>query len=381
MSDSHNRLLAIVLAVVCLLAMVAPAASAAPRWLGGIEVTEATAFLLDSTPPTAKLVKPAGDDYKGATFVTGQDFLLVGTAEDQSGIKDAWFELCPEGTSACLKDWNSAPGDDNWRAIKDVPADKTPDIDRQYQTEWDSTEVLDGYYFIRICAEDNAGNTNCADSRVDLPLIDEGDDEYLNPYVDAHWVYVNNRFKIPLQEGWNLISTPLALYESDIEDVLADLIAHGTVEGVWTMVYEGVPPKQVWRHWTPTAGPVDTLTKIVDGQAYWIKMKTNDSLTIVGTWTTLGDGPPWLERECPAADTWHLIGYTHRGRPTILPADTVGEYIMGPLEGCWWLRLGSLFYYDPWNNVWKKLYEPQNMIMGRGYWLYVTELPPPPPRP
>ena len=84
-------------------------------------------------------------------------------------------------------------------------------------------------------------------------------------------------------------------------------------------------------------------------------------------------------REPAAGDTWNLTGYTHWGRPTILPADTAEEYLAELLEGCWWLRLGSLFYYDPWTNVWKKLYEPQNMIMGRGYWLYATELPPPRP--
>jgi hypothetical protein len=362
MSDSHKRLLTIGLTVVCLLATAAPAVSAAPQSLHGIEVTEATAFLLDQQLPTAKLAKPADNHWKGATFVTGRDFLLVGTAEDESGIKGAWFEICPEGTLACLDDWNSAPGDESWCAIGGVPADETPGVDGQYETEWDATELPDGFYFIRFCAEDTAGNTNCADSRVDLPLGDE-EQGFLNPYPDAHWVYVNNRFEIPLRVGWNLISTPLLLYDTDIEDVLADLIARGTVEGVWTMVYEGAPPKQVWKHWTPTAGPVDTLTKIIDGQGYWVKMKVDDSLTVVGTWTT------WWPPAFPeVVEGWNLIGYTHWGRPTIWPPDTVGDYLGAGLID----NLQGLFYYDPWNNVWKKLYEPHNMVLGKGYWLCIS---------
>jgi len=337
---------------------------------GGYEFTdtEKMALLLDVQAPKAKLVKPADNHWKGATFVTGKDFLLVGEAEDKWGIKGAWFEICPNAPWGCLKFWGpnlSLPGDQNWVAVGDVPADETPGIPGQWQTEWNSTLIPDGFYFVRICAEDMAGNTNCADSREDLPLIAEDGTEHFNPWPDAHWVYVNNRVEIPLQVGWNLISSPLMPYNTAIESVLAHLIAHGTVESVWTMVYQG--GAQVWKVWTPTAGPVDTLTKIVDGQGYWIKMKANDSLTIVGTWTTLGDGetPPAY----PVYDGWNLIGYTHWGRPTIWPTDEVGDYLGAGLID----NLQALFYYDPWTNVWKKLYPEQNMVLGKGYWLSTVE--------
>jgi hypothetical protein len=365
MLSFHKRLLTIVLTLVSLLAMVAPAASAAPRWLGGIEVTEATAFLLDQQPPAAQLVKPADNHWMGATFVTGKDFLLVGTAEDQGGVNRAWFELCPEGTQACLKDWDSAPGDESWRAIGDAPADETPGIPGQYQTEWDSTRVPDGFYFIRICAEDVAGNTNCADSREDLPLIDETGNEHFNPYPDAHWVYVNNRVACPLVEGWNLISSPLMPYKPAITEVLSQLIDHGSVEAAWTMVYQG--GAQVWKTWTPTAGPVDTLTKIVDGQGYWIKMKADDSLNIVGTWTTLGTGetPPAY----PVYGGWNLIGFTHWGWPTIWPPPTVGDYLgAGLLDS-----LQAVFCWDPREQAWVRLYPEQAIPLCWGCWLSTTE--------
>jgi len=350
--------LAVVLALALLLSA-APLAVAAPD---GLDPS------FDRTPPTAHLVKPAEDEYKGAAFVTGKDFLLVGTAEDESGIKDTWFELCPEGTPACLKDWNSAPGDDNWRAIGGVPAEETPGMPGQYQTTWDSTTVSDGFYLIRFCAEDNAGNGNCTDGRADLPLVDGQNDEHFNPYPDAHWVYVNNRVACELLcAGWHLVSTPLMPYDTDIEDVLAELIAHGTVEVVWTMVYEGDPPTQVWKVWTPTAGPVDTLTNIVDGRGYWVKMKAPDTWNILGTWTTLGDGetPPAY----PVYAGWNLFGYTHWGRPTIWPADEVGDYLGARLMD----DLPLLFTYDPCTDIWTKLYEGQGMELCKGYWVSATE--------
>jgi hypothetical protein len=349
--------LAVVLALALLLSATLLAA-AAPADLGPSS---------DSTPPTAKLVKPADDHWKGATFVTGTDFLLVGTTEDQSGIQDAWFEICPEGAEACLTDWNSAPGDESWCAIGGVPADETPGIPGQYQTEWDSTTVPDGFYFIHICAEDIAGNGNCTDGRVDLPLVDAAKQEHFNLHPDAHWVYVNNRVEIPLQIGWNLISTPLLLYDTDIEDVLADLIAHGSVEGVWTMVWQG--DQQAWKHWTPGPGPVDTLTKIVDGQGYWVKMKANDTLIFIGTWKTLEDGetgPGWPVY--PVHDGWNLIGYTYFGTPTIWP-ETVGDYLRYVLGWVAFDECGFLFHYDPWLNVWTALRPDSHIVPGWGYWL------------
>jgi hypothetical protein len=244
------------------------------------------------------------------------------------------------------------------------PGTPTPGIPNQWEATWDSTRVHDGFYLVRFCAEDLAGNSNCWDGR-DASALAPGGDIWPNPWPDAHWIFVNNTVTMNLQAGWNLISTPLLPYNTDIESVLFHLIGHGTVESVWTMVYQGGVQK--WNVWTPTAGPVDTLTKIVDGQGYWIKMKANDSLTIVGTWTTLGDGesPP----SYPVYDGWNLIGYTHWGRPTVWPTDKVGDYLGAGLID----NLQALFYYDPWTNVWTKLYEPHNMVLGKGYWLAVTE--------
>jgi len=351
--------------------------------------TEKKALLVDWEAPKAELVKPGNQPWmwKGGTFVTGLDFLLTGTAWDKYGVAAAWFELCPEGSWACHwtrpshdRHEHPVPVEGEWIQIGNENADgiaqdaiPTPGVPGQWQATWNSTLVHDGFYLVRFCAEDLAGNSNCYDERDFSALGRDGEDfDWPNPWPDAHWIFVNNTFTTNLQAGWNLISTPLLPYNTDINSVLFHLIDHGTVESVWTMVYEGTPLKQVWKVWTPTTGPADTLTKIVDGQGYWIKMKANDSLTIVGTWTTLGDNaqPP----EYTVRDGWNLIGYTHWGRPTVWPTDQVKDYLGAGLID----NLQALTYYDPWQNVWVKLFPdaPQpfgNMVMGKGYWLSVTE--------
>jgi hypothetical protein len=141
---------------------------------------------------------------------------------------------------------------------------------------------------------------------------------------------------------------------------------------VWTMVWQA--DQQVWKVWTPAAGPVDTLTKIVDGQGYWIKMKANDSLTIHGTWGYWW----WRSPEYPVYDGWNLIGYTHWGRPTICSTDEVQDYLVDYLGAgriidwgppCL-LTAGLLFDYDPSTNVWKQMDAWEKMVLGKGYWLW-----------
>jgi len=356
------------------------------RW----EAFQEKAVLIDTVEPSpVTLVKPNDQYgmYRGGTYVTGQDFLLVGTAADRYGIAETWFELCPKGSYACRWDlgWRPPPKgwpwpipywypqEGQWIPIgADQPAVATPGIPGQWQTTWDSSMVPDGFYLLRFCAMDLAGNSNCWDERNANALAPLPGADFPPAWPDARWVYVDNRVEVDLQAGWNLVSSPLLLYDIDmngdgvanIEDVLFHLIDHGTVDSVWSYFPEE-PPADQWKVWKVGPGPLDTLTEIVDGQGYWIKMKANDTLTFVGTWTTLGNGatPPFYG----VVDGWNLIGYTHWGRPTIWQTDKAGDYLSGvPMRQ-------ALFYYDPWTNVWVRIYDPQNMELGKGFWLSATE--------
>jgi len=306
---------------------------------------QAKALLVDGEEPEVDLLKPDADDWRGATFVTGTAFLLVGTAWDRFGVKSAQFEYCIEGRE-CR--WS-----DDWVKIADaVP---TPGIWGQWQATWDSTQVPDSekrFGMIRMCAFDLVGNTNCEFDRSDTTVDAEGVNHF-NPWDDAHWVFVNNRHEIDLVPGWNLISLPLVPYNSAIGNVLFHLIQHGSVKSVWA--YFG--PVTGWKSWTPS-GP-SSLTTMVDGQGYWIEMATEDELTVVGTWSWAPNAPP----QYSVLSGWNQIGYTHWGRPTIFPPKTSGDYL-GPT-----VTPQALYLYDAPVGVFRAVYPPQHMTLGAGFWL------------
>ena len=71
----------------------------------------------------------------------------------------------------------------------------------------------------------------------------------------------------PLYAGWNLISVPYELTDNNVLNVLANI--KDNVEIVW-----GFTPPDTWVKYGPTLPPVlNTLTELVPGKGYWIKLK------------------------------------------------------------------------------------------------------------
>lgn len=85
-------------------------------------------------------------------------------------------------------------------------------------------------------------------------------------------------YDIPLFAGWNLISLPLIPDSTNIEDVLAGIMANiSTVYGVWAYDAE----TQTWSSYVPyLGGDLNTMT---DGKGYWIYMTNPCTLTIEGS--------------------------------------------------------------------------------------------------
>jgi len=282
--------------------------------------------LLDRVAPDVHLLKPGGA-HGDEIWITGKDYLLVGTAEDAWGIKKAWFE------------YRASPNND-WIKIPATDAVATPGVPGQYEAIWDSSMVQDDWAWIRICAEDMVGHKTCS-----------------GPNQNGTEVWVENHYTISLRPGWNLISSPLLPYDTDIADVLLHLnVAHDQVKSVWTYDPTAAVP---WQSWAPT-GP-STLTEIVDGKGYWIEMKTVAELTIEGTWLAAGgeEVPP----EYGVSEGWNLIGYTHFGRPiNHFPPSTVSNYL-GEVTA------QALLRYNASTGHYYAVYGPQHMTPGAGYWL------------
>jgi len=331
--------------------------------------TQANAVLVQDSYPTVDLEKPGVEPYEWmywqkATIVTGQDYLMVGYADDEFGIiKNVEFQYCDESNFPGCPWWDKESP--SWITIASLtepdPAKLIVPVTRfdntnQYQATWDSSQVPDDFSWIRMCAWNAVGLSNC----------EYGADPEDATRADAHRVFVNNRSVIHLEPGWNLISTPIIPYAVNgnaagaIEDVLFHLIMHNSVRDVWSYQWNGT--QNVWKSWTADPLVPDDLDKIEDGKGYWIFMNMEDDLTVVGTWKVIGNNAP---PQYPVFYGPNLIGYTHFGRPTLWPTKVRADYLGPAVEP----YTQVLYLWDAEQEVYRAVYSGQHMTLGAGYWL------------
>jgi len=298
---------------------------------------QVNAVLVDSVYPWVNLDKPA----EGAV-VSGKDYLLVGQATDSWGINPATpvFQYCAiTNWNQPAWPWKCGPQDNSWITVAaGVP---TAGVPNQYQATWDSTRVPDDHGVVRFCAADYAGHKIC----------------------DWNQVFVVNRFTVNLRPGWNLVSTPLMLYDDDMDAVMFHLKAN--VAGVWTAYNMNAhePDVYMWKKWVPG----DDM-KFKAGQGYWINMKAADTLTFVGSFKTTGPSAP---PEYPVFEGWNLIGYTHWGQPTShwIGDKLVSDYLGLPLTP----SVEALWRYDAMSETYVPMYFMDYMVKGFGYWLGLAQ--------
>ena len=154
---------------------------------------------------------------------------------------------------------------------------------------------------------------------------------------------------IALNEGWNLISLPLIPLDSSINAVLAGIL--NDVKSVWYWDAAAAPAR--WYSFAP--GAASDLTSMRDGKAYWINMKTAQTLTVAGRQMPVGTQLP------PAYDVvvdWNMVGFKSTNNATANDYLAGTEYvrIYGYKNSEWFLIPGP--NYD----------NPQ-MEPGLGYWV------------
>jgi hypothetical protein len=309
------------------------------------------AVFIDNDDPGARLIKPVNGAWLNGTE------LLVGKAWDpwwaeddpllqyglpklpNGGIKSTRFDYCvitnwqPGPPPAC------GPGDASWITI--AAGTPTPGVPYQYDAMWDTTAVPDDWGYMRFCATDFVNRTVC-----DV----------------ATFIFTNNHFYVPLRAGWNLVSTPLMLYNEDMATVLSHLKS-STGASLVDKVYWAETPG-VWKMWTPANTPP---AQFKHGQGYWIYMKAPAQLGFVGAWKNVGNQSP---PEYAVATGWNLIGYTPWGQPVFptWPDRTVADYLQGPVASA----MQALWFYDSASGIYIPRYAADFMLKGYGYWLAVA---------
>ena len=188
-----------------------------------------------------------------------------------------------------------------------------------------------------------------------------------------------------MQKGWNLISTPLLLYQPAVANVLENIwcptrdpsCLNG---GGWRYPANATPIDKIYTFrngatpdwtWWSSAGP-DGVIAIADGYGYWVHTVAPARIEFIGTWLTIGIDPV-SPPEYPVKAGWNLIGYTHWGTPTDQGQDKrVDEYLGFPMS----VSVESMYRYNARLGHYVMVDEQTGenmMVQGAGYWLALAE--------
>ena len=160
---------------------------------------------------------------------------------------------------------------------------------------------------------------------------------------------------ISLNQGWNLISSPV--------------VVNSTPASVFSEILENINVVQHynlgnWSSYVPNASAGNTLDEVKDGKGYWIYMNESDILTLIG----LAD--PAVEGGSLVPDSyiinngdWNLIGF--RSVKNMNAKEYVEHYIDGAFGKNYIMwKYGNGTSLEP-------LYSSDYMEPGYGYWLNV----------
>lgn len=158
---------------------------------------------------------------------------------------------------------------------------------------------------------------------------------------------------IALSAGWNLISLPLIPDAPAIDDVLADLIAHGSVKQVIAWVHEdGALVQKAWN------GVALLGIEELDPEfGYWVEMTVEDDIRFDGS---VLPAPPQAPPSYVVYAGWNLIGFKSEG-------PMVAGFYLGEAG------VGNMRAMYGWNGT---RYTPitieDNLLSENGYWLAVS---------
>ena len=156
---------------------------------------------------------------------------------------------------------------------------------------------------------------------------------------------------VDLNKGWNLISLPVVPDKSAIAQVLAE-IKDDVISVHYYRVSTGT-----WLIYSPPS--FTTLTTMEDGKSYWINMKKDTELTVIGQAVAPpGYGP--VPPSYPVVKGWNMVGF----RSMIDMA--ANEYLKGTTSV-------RIYGFDLKQGGWFPLAASANMTAGLGYWVAFSE--------
>ncbi len=179
----------------------------------------------------------------------------------------------------------------------------------------------------------------------DTPYIfDYNQDNY--PLMEPWALPVIPSFCMDLTSGWNLISIPLEMAGSSVEDVLS------SISGSWSVVkyYDSSDTADPWK--TFRVGSQSNDLSDIDGtMGVWVHATGNCTLTVSGQEPT--------SSSITLIAGWNLVGYP-----------SITERVMS--DALWGTSADRVEVFDPADPELLRVMGPgEYMVPGQGYWIHV----------
>ena len=210
-----------------------------------------------------------------------------------------------------------------------------------------------GTAVIKIDAKDNASNS-------------------ATPYYLGITTSAGFKYNLSLVNNWNLVSTPLILENTSIDNIVAN---NSNITKIYS--YDGSTP---WTWWLSDGA--DTLTTMEPLKGYWVYTTGATTMQFFGNKTT-GTPPRGYGLSNPrslSASTWYLIGHymSNFSSSSYNTDDTLSAMCTGGLcSGASTLKFSSLQWYDTsageLSPMLKTSYNADGRwTRGRGFWVYMN---------
>ena len=186
-----------------------------------------------------------------------------------------------------------------------------------------------------VAAHDGAADLNQAQTLVLEPI------ETIN---------VSTPFSISLNPGWNLVSLPVLPENTDIANILADIMRN--LDSIWGFKDGN------WVFYSPAYPQFSELATMEPGHGYWVQAdQAGLSIEIEG---------PVSEDTLNVTSGWNLLGWSILQQPVPVP-DALTE-INRPVVSVWAYNHGQWQVFDTQNSG---LSDLQEIEPGVGYWVLV----------
>jgi parallel beta-helix repeat protein len=176
-------------------------------------------------------------------------------------------------------------------------------------------------------------------------------------------VVLKSKFSMPMKKGWNMISVPLNMTDSDLVDVLLDI--DGSYKALqW---FNANDLKDPWKHYHIDKGNLNDLGNIENTMGVWVYMNSDDILTVLGVYPD-----PVYAIELKSG--WNFVGYPNlkSKQVGITPADaffSIGGFVDMVMN------YNASDLQDQWKAWDPGAQSPDDLVMiepGMGLWIHVT---------